>query len=300
MSAILKRQRDEYHRALAQKVLGYRKNGSVTNADSASKASKAIARELARIIEKNLQLQLRALLNARGDEISGQELGRYFAEATRDFLERSFLKLEHARPGPWGFSLSQADPGIARFEPYTHLAAVQKFIEKLRDDDPDAAVFFEQDYLVKPDIVIFREPWTDQQINKNETIVGHDAEIARYTPFRKRSPGQAGILHASISCKWTLRSDRAQNARTEALNLLRSRKGRAPHIVVVTGEPMPSRIASLALGTGDIDCVYHFALPELRAAIDRVQNEDQQETLEQLIQGNRLRDISDLPLDLAI
>ena len=43
----------------------------------------------------------------------------------------------------------------------------------------------------------------------------------------------------------------------------RNRKGNLPHIVVVTGEPMPARIASLALGTGDIDCVYHFALYEL-------------------------------------
>ena len=53
-----------------------------------------------------------------------------------------------------------------------------------------------------------------------------------------------------------MRSDRAQNSRTEALNLIRNRKGNLPHIVVVTGEPMPARIASLALGTGDIDCVY--------------------------------------------
>jgi len=36
---------------------------------------------------------------------------------------------------------------------------------------------------------------------------------------------------------------------------------------VVTGEPTPVRISSLALGTGDIDCVYHFALPELLAAV---------------------------------
>lgn len=31
--------------------------------------------------------------------------------------------------------------------------------------------------------------------------------------------------HASISAKFTMRSDRAQNSRTEALNLIRNRKG---------------------------------------------------------------------------
>jgi hypothetical protein len=107
------------------------------------------------------------------------------------------------------------------------------------------------------------------------------------------------ILHASISCKWTIRSDRAQNPRTEALNLVRNRKGHTPHVVLVTAEPLPTRIASIALGTGDLDCVYHFALTELEQAVTEVHNEDQLEMLETLIHGRRLRDISDLPFDLA-
>ena len=101
-----------------------------------------------------------------------------------------------------------------------------------------------------------------------------------------------------------MRSDRAQNSRTEALNLIRNRKGRTPHIVVVTGEPLPSRIASLAVGTGDIDCVYHFALDELIKAVEDygAENgrEDIVEQLDSLIVGRRLKDISDLPLDLCI
>ena len=99
-----------------------------------------------------------------------------------------------------------------------------------------------------------------------------------------------------------MRSDRSQNSRTEALNLMRDRKGRVPHIMVVTAEPSPSRIASLALGTGDIDCVYHFALHELLAAVrDYAANgrEDIVEQLETLVRGKRLKDISDLPLDLS-
>ena len=73
-----------------------------------------------------------------------------------------------------------------------------------------------------------------------------------------------------------------------------------PHIVVVTGEPMPARIASLAMGTGDIDCVYHFALYELIEAVDEIGAEDAMETLKILTEGKRLKDISDLPMDLAI
>ena len=70
--------------------------------------------------------------------------------------------------------------------------------------------------------------------------------------------------------------------------------------MVVTGEPTPSRLSSLALGTGDIDTVYHFALPELIAATQTSGNEEAVKTLDTLVTGQRLRDIADLPLDLAI
>ena len=70
--------------------------------------------------------------------------------------------------------------------------------------------------------------------------------------------------------------------------------------MVVTGEPLPSRLSSLALGTGDIDYVYHFALYELIDAVKDTGAEDSIEILKILVEGKRLRDISDLPLDLAI
>ena len=71
-------------------------------------------------------------------------------------------------------------------------------------------------------------------------------------------------------------------------------------IVAVTSEPLPTRLAALALGTGDLDCVYHFALYELKEAIAEIENEDQMDMLNTLLDGRRLRDISDLPFDLAI
>ena len=120
----------------------------------------------------------------------------------------------------------------------------------------------------------------------------------------RRKNGGKPVLHASVSAKWTMRSDRAQNSRTEALNLIRNRKGNLPHIMVVTNEPLPSRLASLALGTGDIDCLYHCALYELVEAVRRYgaayNRDDIVETLENLIAGKRLKDISDLPLDLSV
>lgn len=68
----------------------------------------------------------------------------------------------------------------------------------------------------------------------------------------------------------------------------------------MTGEPAPSRLASLAMGIGDIDCVYHFALYELMTAVREAEADDAAILLKTLTDGKRLKDISDLPLDLCI
>lgn len=176
---------------------------------------------------------------------------------------------------------------------YSHLAEIRK----IADDNPVLAAAIGLDYAVASDIVVARLPESDDAI----LSAGFDltSSNADASPMRKAN-NQLPMMHASVSCKWTIRSDRAQNSRFEALNLIRSRKGRVPHIVVVTGEPTPSRLSSLALGTGDMDCVYHFALPELVDAVTQLGQSEAIALLNIMIEGRRLRDIADLPLDLSI
>jgi len=193
------------------------------------------------------------------------------------------------RPGDWAFEVNQQ---IENFEQYEHLADLSKILHEHRELQATLG-----DYLILPDIVVSRFPVIDSVINQTELLLEPDS-AARLTPIRKANSGKP-ILHASISCKWTIRSDRSQNSRTEGLNLIRNRKGNTPHIVLVTAEPTPQRLASVALGTGDIDCVYHIALPELQSAVEQFGNPAIKEMLDILVYGKRLRDISDLPLDLA-
>jgi hypothetical protein len=208
-------------------------------------------------------------------------------------FELAFALLHHLRPGKWHYSTQTP---ISDFDQYEHLANLERIVGQ----DNELASALGTDYIIKPDIVIGRWPVSDEEINQNQTVVTAEGSHAKFTPLRQANLEHPHpILHASISCKWTLRSDRGQNARTEALNLIRNRKGHLPHVVSVTAEPLPTRIASLALGTGDLDCVYHFALPELRESIADADNEDQLDMLMILVEGRRLRDISDLPFDLA-
>jgi NgoMIV restriction enzyme len=199
------------------------------------------------------------------------------------------------RPGSWLIHCvgARSRGEIARYEQYAHIAV----LEEMARESKALRVALGSDYLIAPDLVVARQPEPDERLNEPFPVV--DDSVALHASLRYRA-NALPLLHASVSCKWTIRSDRAQNARSEALNLVRNRKGRLPQIVVVTGEPLPSRIASLALGTGDLDCVYHFALPELRASVEAEGWEDAQELLEMMVSGKRLKDIADLPLDLAV
>ena len=101
---------------------------------------------------------------------------------------------------------------ITSFAQYAHLARIRKLAEA----NPTLQASLDTDYLIRPDITI--------GIPTNGTL----------------------HLHASISCKWTIRSDRVQNIRHEAVVMTKHRRGRQPHIVAVTAEPMPSRLAAIA------------------------------------------------------
>ena len=212
-----------------------------------------------------------------------------------EFLQETFPHLQNLRPGQWSILQLGNNNRLktSDFEQYEHLA----YLSALTAKNAQLAAALGNDYLVAPDVVIYRDLCEDAEINAEQYIV--DDNISKMADIRKSNGGKP-LLHASVSVKYTMRSDRAQNSRTEALNLIRNRKGHLPHIVVVTAEPMPNRLASLALETGDIDCVYHFALRELVCAVREVGSEDAVETLETLVQGKRLKDISDLPLDLAV
>lgn len=285
MNILIADERKKYHQALLNNgVLTIDKNGVPSNADTSSRLSKAIAKDIAD-----------RLMAETHEKAVGQTSGAKFEQINMEFLAATFTKLQVIRPGKWHIIKLGNRNSIktSNFVQYEHL----EYLSRLVACDTKLAASMGNDYMVAPDIVIYREPLSDEELNTPVILI--DDTVALKTDIREKNGGLP-ILHASISAKWTMRSDRAQNSRTEALNLIRNRKGHLPHIAVVTGEPLPSRLASLALGTGDIDCMYHFALYELVEAVKKTKAEDSIEMLNALIEGRRLKDISDLPLDLSV
>jgi hypothetical protein len=136
---------------------------------------------------------------------------------------------------------------ITRFDQYAHLSEVHALVRA----DPGLRITIGMDYLIRPDVTV--------------GLSG--------------LPTASGLppLHAAVSCKWTIRSDRVQNIRHECLQMIRHRRGRQPHLVTVTAEPLPSRLASIARGTGEVDAVYHIAFDALAASVTENANPEQAE-----------------------
>jgi hypothetical protein len=285
--------RQRFFRALSAKNLltfdeykvGKASIRAASNADYNNRASVSLSNAVAEKIVANKQAK----------KLPGQTQGDLFEELVSGFLSETFPALGHLRPGTWKVERVTArdESTISTFDQFRHLADLARFCSENRE----LASALGNDYAISPDVVVFRMPETDAKINQKGDFLGND--LAQRSPLRKAVSSHP-ILHACISCKFTFRSDRAQNARSEALNLIRNRKGRTPHLVIVTAECLPSRLASVALGTGDIDCLYHIALPELIESTDKDEFPDAYEMLQTMVAGRRIRDLTDLPLDLAV
>jgi hypothetical protein len=295
--SLLATQRRLFHTKLLANVLTLDDKGVASNADSSQITSKLLARGIYDLLiaeQGNHVAQPQA-------RYAGQTSGNRFELEVERFLSNTFSALSALRPGLWEVQkiAARSQLAIADYEQYRHLAE----LEQLTKNNATLATVLGNDYTISPDVIVLRNLEEDSDINSAQAIV--DAEVSRLASLRKSNGGKP-LLHATISCKWTIRSDRAQNSRSEALNLIRNRKGHTPHIVVVTGEPTPSRLASIALGTGDLDCVYHFALYELQQTLTDMASagdgryDDTLNMLNIMIDGRRLKDISDLPLDLAV
>ena len=265
--------RRQYHQNLCRSILGYR-NGFVSNADRSSKSSAVLAEGLLERIG----------IPGAASVPTGQAIGTAFEGITAEYLRESFELLRFVRPGNWTVSTVGSNSGIAAFDQYEHLKLLGELVKSVTEAGISAAL--QMDYLIAPDVTVGKLPFSDDHLNSRDHIVDPGGPIGIHTPLRAANSPKP-TLHATVSCKWTMRSDRAQNVRTEALNLIRNRKGRVPHVVAVTAEPMPTRLASLALGTGDLDCVYHFALPELASVVCDRGSADQREMFETLVDGRR-------------
>ena len=206
----------------------------------------------------------RALSITARSTLVGQQAGRELEEGVGLFLRAELPRLDPSRQ--WSVERRRV---ISDFEQYDHLARLQALINT--DTTRTLSTEIGTDYLIKPDVTVS-------------------------IPY----PLGGEFLHAAIPCKWTIRSDRVQNIRHEGIILTRHRRGRQPHITAVTPEPLPTRLASIARGTGEIDALYHAMLEELVAATTAVGTNEQRRVLDELVSQGRVKPFDDLAPTLVV
>lgn len=270
--------RQSYHRNVCEQVLGV--TGETT---------KHISQHLKRaFIRRGLDASEYSAVEGGISEKDASSI--LFTQLTQDFLLDAFRIFQsiHLQPLSLFHDLSSVPE-------YGHLICLKPLsVHGVRQFSQGKY----EDWLL-PDIAIYSETVGENLTDEIRTLPSTSIDRVHLSPPPSLLHSHK-VLYATISCKWMLGSDRSPNSHFEVISLTRKHNDSPQRFFVVTAEPWPTRIAALALGTGDLDCVYHFALHELVESSKELQNQDSIELLDIMIDGRRLRDISDLPFDLAL
>ena len=278
--------RKEYHKAVCSELISYREDSDALSfIDEATAMSGELTRQM---ISK-----LSCAIGTR--KLPPDTIGQRFAELTRTFIGQSLSVLGRPIIGEWIVSTTGVHMAVDAFGRHTTVADVQRVLVA----DPRLRIELNHYCVIAPDIIVARRVHHRDLTSLGPELACEERNIQPGT-VSHRDAIYNYLLHAVISCHWTVRGPPDERRSVDVLNLFHNRRGSTPHIMAVTFEPLPARLASLALGTGDLDCMYHVALHELLEAIDEVGSSDHKEAIQSLVQGRRLRDISDLPLDLAV
>ena len=204
------------------------------------------------------------LLDVDHQASGGQPAGAALERGVEELLANALPAADSSRP--WNVTRGGR---ISAYRQYAHLARLDELVKH----EPTLQIKLVLDYMISPDVTV---------------------------SFEHGKADLPPVLHAAVSCKFSIRSDRVQNIRHEGVSMIRHRRGRQPHIVTVTSEPLPSRLAAICRGTGEVDAVYHVCLPELSQAVAEVGNVEQQQLLDEVTGQNRLFGLAELVEHLTV
>lgn len=172
MNALIAKARKKYHEELLQRgVLTVDVKGIPSNADSSSKLSISIAQGIAK-----------RLMAETHDKAVGQTSGAKFEQINMEFLEETFPRLQNVRPGKWVIAKLGNRSAIktSSFAQYEHL----EYLTRLIAYDTKLAASMGNDYMVAPDVVIYRELASDIELNTPDVVV--DDTVCNMADLRRK------------------------------------------------------------------------------------------------------------------
>ncbi len=145
-------------------------------------------------------------------KIKGQTAGDRFTSSVRTFLQAGIAACTILRKTYWKYRLEERggkEKGRSRaknprikastFAQYAHLSRIHETFEQR----PDLEAVFGADYVVEPDIVVFALPFSTDSIGGRP-----GKQVGTFSPLLSDAHYSTGapLLHASVSCKLTIRS----------------------------------------------------------------------------------------------
>ena len=122
-----------------------------------------------------------------------QDSGKLFQFAVRDFLERGFKLGAEIRPGNWHW---KTEFGISNFDQYAHMNDIRAALGA----NKELRTMFSEQFIVKPDIVIYRSPIRGEDVGRQAGV-----PVGTFSPLLDDAQLGHGhpLLHASVSCQGT-------------------------------------------------------------------------------------------------
>jgi hypothetical protein len=275
----------------------FRANGKPNTSDASDKLSVAVGEELFRILDVS---------TARSDE-KDEPTGDQFARHVAADLELRF-------PREAG-TIVLPERKLFEFDQYRHVGALRGFetgrskefvrvwkqlTSHARKGASGPALARIESLIGDVESVIDGE--AEHLANLlaqvgDESLLGLDLTVSRAT-----EPPARPQLAVGLSLKWSLRTDRAQDCRSQGAKMSALRRGRMPHFGVLTMEPRPYMLNLLGGGSGDVDCVYHLDLPALTAAVETVyvgpRRTANRDLFRRLVEQRRIRDYDELVAEI--
>jgi hypothetical protein len=128
--------------------------------------------------------------------------------------------------------------------------------------------------------------------------VSRFGDVSRYSQFEHLKTLQAlfeqqPALRATLGRDYQVRSD-------VYVGVEHPEDKAASPFLHAAAEPLPSRLISIARGTGEVDSVYHLLYEELAEAVDTVATEEQKAQWAEMVEQRRIRPYSVLARDLTL
>jgi hypothetical protein len=241
---------------------------------------------------------------AKGDEPTGspfaQQVARHLSTKMAEVTDRLVVEPEKRLNAFQQYrhvgALGDLEPGASR-EYVKAFSRLKAEVRKRISSPPSAVIRLEE-------MIAAVERAASEEAEKRRSVlieVGAESLLKLDVSIAEPQQSRLPELLLGLSLKWSLRTDRAQDCRSQGAKLSALRRGRMPHFAAVTMEPRPYMLNLLGGGSGDVDCVYHLDLPALTEAIQRVYRSKTDKnslrtvaTFERLVDQRRLRDYDEL------